>query len=151
AFVDGYTSALNVVPFYTQVPRFAGASVRAAAGSRQLVPTHRALPDPATLFEPRYLAEGVTLPPGSKPGASGVYTIGSAQYIQQGGKLYHARYTTNFDTWRLSYRGASATSYGPPIERLPDGQWQYRRVGLAGGGNLPGRHAYQPLPDARIG
>ncbi|NID16231.1 dermonecrotic toxin domain-containing protein [Luteibacter yeojuensis] len=147
AFVDGYTSALNVLPLYTQMSRLAGASVRASAGSRTLVPTRRALPEPGTLFDDRYLARGIVLPPGDAP-ATGVHVIGGRHVIGQGGKAYHVKYDADLLGWRLARPGAPDAHFtGPAIERLPSGQWHFRRVGLRGGGNLPGRHAYQAMPE----
>jgi hypothetical protein len=133
AFVEGYTSALNVLPLYTQVPALAGARVRAAPGARTLVPSRRALPAPDTLFEERFLARGVSVPSG-KPSASGVYTVAGQNYIQQRGRMYHVAFDADIAGWRLSRPGAlDARFTGPAIEPLPNGQWHFRHVGLRGG------------------
>ncbi|WP_448102535.1 dermonecrotic toxin domain-containing protein [Luteibacter jiangsuensis] len=132
AFVEGYNSALAVLPLYTQVPAIAGARVRAAPGSRTVVSSKRSLPTPDTLFDERYIARGVK-PPAGQPSTSGVYTIGGKRYIQQGGHLYQVRFDRNMDTWRLMRHGASPSTWGPAIERLPDRQWRFHRVGLLGG------------------
>jgi hypothetical protein len=133
AFVDGYTSALNVLPLYTQVPSSAGTRMRAAPGSRTLAPTHRTVPAPDTLFEKRFLARGVAAPSG-KPPSSGVFTIDGNRYIRQGGKMYHVQFDSSTAGWRLNRPGALDARFpGPAIERLADGQWHFRRVGLAGG------------------
>jgi len=132
AFVEGYNSALAVLPLYTQVPAAAGARVRAAFGSRALVSSQRSLPTPDTLFDKRYIARHVSAPTG-QPSASGVYAMEGRRYIQQGGNLYQVRFDRNMDTWRLMRPGAGPSTWGPAIERLPSGQWRFHRVGLLGG------------------
>ncbi|MGN6093206.1 MAG: dermonecrotic toxin domain-containing protein [Luteibacter jiangsuensis] len=132
AFVEGYNSALAALPLYTQVPAMAGARVRAAFGSRVVVSSQRALPTPDTLFAKRYIARNVSAPTGQPP-ASGVYTMEGRSYIQQSGNLYQVRFDRNMDTWRLMRPGAEPSAWGPAIERLPDGQWRFHRVGLLGG------------------
>ncbi|NII56319.1 DUF6543 domain-containing protein [Luteibacter sp. SG786] len=139
AFVEGYNSALAVLPIYTQVPVMAGARVRAAFGSRAFVPSQRSLPTPDTLFDKRYIARNVNAPTG-EPSASGVYTMEGSRYIQQGGNLYQVRFDRNMDTWRLMRPGAGPSTWGPAIERLPNGQWRFHRVGLLGG--YGGRHLF---------
>jgi hypothetical protein len=57
------------------------------------------------------------------------------------------RFDADIAAWRLTRPGAPDPR-GPAIQRLPDGQWHFRNVGLRGGGNLPGRHAYETLPEA---
>ncbi|UPG86087.1 hypothetical protein L2Y94_01615 [Luteibacter aegosomatis] len=133
-FVEGYTSALNVVPLPVQVPSlFAGSLVRASAGNGRLVTQRRPLPRPDTLFEDRFLAHGVSLPPGPSP-ASGVYAIGQARYIRHDGQLFHVRFDDASRGWRLSRPGAlDARVSGPAIERLADGRWHFRHTGLRGG------------------
>lgn len=132
AFVDGYNSALAVLPLYTQIPAVAGARVRTAFGSRAFVSSQRALPAPDTLFDKRYIARHVRVPDG-RPSAAGVYTMEGRSYIQQGGNVYQVRFDRNMDTWRLMRPGANASTWGPAIERLPNGQWRFHRVGLLGG------------------
>ena len=132
AFVEGYTSALAVLPLYTQVPAIAGARVRAAPGSRTVVSSKHSLPNPDTLFDERYIARGVKSPVGQSP-ASGVYTIDGSSYIQQGANLYQVRFDRNMETWRLMRPGAAPSAWGPAIERLPNEQWRFHRVGLLGG------------------
>jgi hypothetical protein len=86
--------------------------------------------------------------PSGKPSASGVYTVAGQNYIQQRGRMYHVAFDADIAGWRLSTPHSPASlKTGGPLERLPDGSWQYRSVGLPGGGNLPGRHSYQQLPD----
>jgi hypothetical protein len=135
AFVDGYTAALNVLPLYTQVPALSGARVRAAAGSRTLVSNPRTVPAPDTLFPKKYLARDVVLP-ASEP-ASGVFHVvehaGTRHgIIRQDGKLYHVRFDTAHECWRLD-QPHNATGYRPAIERAASGRWHYREVGLRGG------------------
>ena len=133
AFVEGYTAGLGALPLYTQVPLAAGARMRAAPGSRTLTATGRTLPASDTLFEKRFLARGIAAPSGRKP-ASGVYTIDGNRYVRQGGAMYHVRFDPDIAGWRLSRPGAlDARASGPAIERLADGQWRFRRVGLLGG------------------
>ncbi|MGE7137376.1 dermonecrotic toxin domain-containing protein [Luteibacter sp. NPDC031894] len=133
AFVEGYTSALNILPLYTQVPRSVGASMRATPGSRAIVPSHRGVPAADTLFEKRFLARGVALPEG-RPSAAGVFTIDGNRYVRQGGEMYHVRFDPDIGGWRLNRPGAlDARFSGPAIEWRPDGQWHFRRIGLAGG------------------
>jgi hypothetical protein len=145
AFVDGYTSALNVLPVYTHLPRAAGANVLTFAGSRKLVPTRQALHAPDTIFSPNYLARGIKLPPGTP--SSGVFAVEGGHVIRQHGKLYHVRYDRDIAGWRLT-RPNDPYGYSPAVERLADGFWHHRRVGLLGGGNLPGRHAYRSVPES---
>ncbi|WP_368311225.1 DUF6543 domain-containing protein [Luteibacter sp. CQ10] len=132
--VDGYTSALNVVPLYAQVPSMlAGSLVRASPGSGRLLTQRRPLPRPDTLFEDRFLAHGVTLPSGPVP-ANGVYAIGQARYIRHGDKVFQVRFDTASRGWRLTRPGAlDAHVSGPAIERRPDGLWHFRHTGLRGG------------------
>lgn len=133
AFVEGYTAGLSVLPLYTQIPASVGARMRAAPGSRTLVPTRRTLPAADTLFEKRFLARDVTVPSGRAP-ASGVYMIDGNRYIRQGGATYHVRFDPDIAGWRLNRPGAlDARVSGPAIERLADGRWHFRHVGLRGG------------------
>jgi hypothetical protein len=150
AFVEGYTSALNVLPLYTHVPGLAGAAVRASAGSRVLTGSRRSVPPPDTLFEKGFIARDLTVP-ARKP-ASAVFFMGDEQVILQHGKLYRVRYDANMRTWRLNRRGAGDSNFtGPAIVHRADGLWHHHRVGALGGGNLPGRQARptapQPPPD----
>jgi hypothetical protein len=142
AFTEGYVAGLNVLPLYTQVPRLAGASVRAAARSRDVVASRRSVPDAGTLFDKRFRAHGLRAPAGEP--ASGVYAIEGYRVIRQDGKLYHVRYDATIDGWRLT-RPGNPYAYGPPVERLPGGQWRFRRVGLLGGGAGSSRLGMRPL------
>ncbi|MEX1828045.1 hypothetical protein [Luteibacter sp. CQ10] len=148
--VDGYTSALNVVPLYAQVPSMlAGSLVRASPGSGRLLTQRRPLPRPDTLFEDRFLAHGVTLPSGPVP-ANGVYAIGQARYIRHGDKVFQVRFDTASRGWRLTRPGAlDAHVSGPAIERRPDGLWHFRHTGLRGGsGRGPTRTELDLMADA---
>ncbi|HEY4291669.1 dermonecrotic toxin domain-containing protein [Luteibacter sp.] len=139
AFVDGYTSALNVLPFYTQVPALAGARVRVATGSSRLATNARPVPAPDTLFESRFLARGVTAP--AREPALGVFTMGADRYIRQAGKLYQVRFDSAINGWRLTRPNVLDTHFtGPAIERLANGQWHFRKVGLSGGSGRPQLH-----------
>ncbi|URL58292.1 hypothetical protein IM816_17135 [Luteibacter flocculans] len=133
AFTDGYVNALNVLPLVTQVPAACGRYVRAAFNGKVLVASGRALPAADTLFEKRFIAKGVTAPPGPAP-ASGVYTIGHDRFIHHAGRFYQVRFDPNIDGWRLTYKGTPDANFtGPAIKRLANGSWHYRRVGLLGG------------------
>ncbi|SFW76828.1 dermonecrotic toxin domain-containing protein [Luteibacter sp. UNCMF366Tsu5.1] len=135
AFTDGYVNALNVLPLVTQMPAACGRYVRAAFDGKVLVASGRALPAADTLFEKRFIAKGVTAPPGPTP-TSGVYTIGGDRFIHHAGRFYQVRFDPNIDGWRLTYKGTPDANFtGPAIKRLANGSWHYRRVGLLGGMN----------------
>lgn len=98
-----------------------------------------ALPPSDSLFNERYIAHGMTLPEGT-PQLDGVFLVGNARYVRQGGHLYGVRFDTSLQGWRLQRAGALDPAYaGPPIRRAADGSWQvWHDAGLAGG--APRRH-----------
>lgn len=138
AFVDlteTYTSALNLAGLATsQTMRGVGTVVRAGRGSRLLTTTHKNVAPPATVFETRFRASGVSSAHAA-PSRDGISRIAGKTYVEQGGQLYHVRFDTATDGWRLTRPGAlDANLSGPAISRSSLGVWSVRNdIGLLGG------------------
>jgi hypothetical protein len=140
AFVDvteSYTSALNVIGVAkVHPPRAPASAIRAARGVRTLAPTRKALADPSTAFEARFLASEVS-PTQAMGVTDGIARIGGKTYVEQGSRMYHVRFDSAIDGWRLSRPGTLDSAFsGPAIARTVGG-WRFRHdVGLRGG--MPG-------------
>ncbi|URL58295.1 hypothetical protein IM816_17150 [Luteibacter flocculans] len=133
AFATAYGSAVLLAHPFRSPRSIGGSYVRNAFQAKGFVHSGRTLMAPDAVFEKRFIAKGVSAPAGPAP-ASGVYTIGVDRFIHQGGKFYQVRFDSNINGWRLTYKGTPDSTFtGPAIERLPGGQWYYRRVGLLGG------------------
>jgi len=140
-FVDGYTSAINVVGLHALPRATAGSIVRAGARSGAVVRSGKPVSSPGALFEERFVARGVV---GSRTGAGsdGIDVVNGARYIRQAGKSYQVAFDPSIDSWRLTRPGAPDANFtGPAIQRSAGGLWEYRDVGLLGGGRrLPKSH-----------
>ncbi|MEX1828044.1 DUF6543 domain-containing protein [Luteibacter sp. CQ10] len=139
-FVDGYTSALNVVGLHGLPRAVVGSVVRTGLRSGAIMRSGKPVTAPGARFEERFVArDAPTWRAGTEK--DGVVVVGDAHYIRQGGQSYRVAFDRTIDSWRLTRPGAPDANFsGPAIQRVGD-QWQYRNVGLRGGGpTLPKSH-----------
>jgi hypothetical protein len=152
AFLDGvdiYLGALDLYPFFKRInlKRSLSSWTRATRQGKAVEPDTwiRAALRPDELvrgpalparpaFEPRYLARDLAVP-STPPDARGIHVIGGRNYIASEGKLYGVQPSQDGSTWRLLPEGGNATSYGPALQRAPDGGWRMRPLEEFGGMN----------------
>lgn len=135
-FAEAYTASLSFAGWGAGLPgvRRARLSLRPDVGALRATDSGIRLPDGRHWLDSRYAARDVDLS-GLQPDALGVHRLGGRRYIRQRGFVFELRHDPASATWRLAHPNAlDAARPGPPVARVPGGDWRVRTdIGLRGG------------------